>query len=52
MTDDTRSIKINLPIGNGNDDGGNEQSVAYNARAVCSPPPKELESLNNATVLR
>lgn len=46
---DPESIKINLPLENR--DG--QESVAYDARAVCSPPPfRELESLNNAAVLR
>lgn len=45
---DPKSIKINLPT---ETEDGNE-SVSYSARTVCSPPPKELESLNNASVLR
>lgn len=45
---DPKSVKINLSTET--EDG--QDSVSFNARAVYSPPPRELEFLNNASVLR
>lgn len=40
-------VKVHLPV---DEDGGGDHhgAVSYQARSVSSPPPKELESLNNA----
>lgn len=47
-TADSKSVKIHLPL---DTEDGNE-SVSYSTKAICSPPLKELESLNNASILR
>lgn len=43
---DSYSVNITLPLDNEDE---NQGAVSYNAK-VCSPPPKELESLNNAVL--
>ncbi|XP_057659552.1 ATP-binding cassette sub-family G member 4 isoform X1 [Diorhabda carinulata] len=46
MADDSKCIKINLSL----DQDDTNQAVAY-TKATCSPLYKEIESLNNASVL-
>uniref|UniRef100_A0A0U9HSJ3 Putative ABCG protein n=1 Tax=Chrysomela populi TaxID=154003 RepID=A0A0U9HSJ3_CHRPP len=47
MAIDSKCVKINLALDN--DDG--TDTVAYSSKGLCSPPIKEHESLNNASVL-
>lgn len=46
-------MKITLPLDGEDGNGECQGAVSYRAMGFCSPaPPKELESLNNAAVLR
>lgn len=46
MTD--TDVKVHLPLDE--DGGGDVQgAVSFQSRGVSSPPPKDVESLNNAT---
>ncbi|CAG9819793.1 unnamed protein product [Phaedon cochleariae] len=47
MATDSKCVKINLALDN--EDG--TETVAYSSKGICSPPTKETESLNNASVL-
>lgn len=46
------TVKITLPLDGEDGSGECQGAVSYRALGFCSPPARELESLNNATVLR